>query len=177
MIAGQRVYLRLMEEQDVPFKVKWINDPDIHKTLNCDYPISVTGTTQWLRRVREDDSRRDFIICLIDQDRPIGYAGLLEIDRRNRKAEAYIGLGERDCWGKGYARETLELLKTNAVRELGLHRIYLYTWILNTRMIALAEICGFQIEGTLRADIFTHEEFRDRVLMSWIVEKQERNPT
>ena len=29
MLIGEQVYLRLMEDKDVPYKVKWINNPGI----------------------------------------------------------------------------------------------------------------------------------------------------
>ncbi len=63
MILGERVYLRLMEEEDIPYKVNWINDSEVRKTLNFDYPVSKIGTKQWLNRVSSDNTRKDFIVC------------------------------------------------------------------------------------------------------------------
>src|SRR5699024_5967534 len=105
MLTSDRLYLRLMEEDDIPYKVKWINDSKVNTTLNFSYPISEIGTRHWLNKVATDGTRRDFIVCLKENDRPIGYGGLLGIDIKNSKAESYMGIGETDCWGKGYAKE------------------------------------------------------------------------
>lgn len=166
MLLGNRIYLRLMEERDIPHKVKWINDPEIRRTLNFDYPISEIGTRHWLNRVTLDSSRRDFIVCLIKDDAPIGYGGLLNIDIKNSKAESYMGIGDRDYWGKGYGKEVRQVLLSYAFQELGLNRVYSFVWSENERMINLNINVGFEIEGLLKADVFSHGEYRDRYVMS-----------
>ena len=165
MLVGERVYLRLMEERDIPYKVKWVNNPQVRATLNFDYPISEVGTRQWLNKVASDNSRRDFIACLIENDIPIGYGGLLKIDLRNSKAESYLGIGEVEYWGKGYANEIRKLILDYAFHELALNKVYSYVWDKNEKMINLNKRAGFSIEGHLRHDIFSHGEFRDRVIM------------
>lgn len=165
MLVGKRLYLRLIEERDIPHKVRWINDPEVRATLNFDYPISEVGTRQWLYKIASDRSRREFIICLKDCDEQIGYAGLLDIDRRNSKAELYMGIGERDHWGKGYATEARELQLQYGFVELGLNRLYAFNWVHNEKVLALNKKFGFRVEGTLRQDVFSHGEFRDRLIM------------
>lgn len=171
MLFGERLYLRLMEEKDVPYKVKWINDPEVRKTLNFSYPVSEIATKQWLNKVALDSSRKDFIVCLKENDTPIGYAGLLNIDVKNSKAESYMGIGEKNCWGKGYAKETRILLLDYAFKELGLNKVYSYVWIENEKMINLNKSVGFKIEGKLEQDIFSHGEYRDRIIMGILREK------
>lgn len=165
MLVGEKLYLRLMEEQDIPFKVKWINDPKIRATLNFDYPISQISTRQWLTKVAADSSRKDFIACLRENDEPVGYGGFLNIDIRNSKAESYLGIGNVDYWGKGLAYQMRMLLLEYAFLELGLNKVYTYNWPENTRIVKLNERAGFTIEGRLRDDIFSHGERRDRLVM------------
>lgn len=166
MLLGSRIYLRLMEEKDIPYKVNWINDPEVRKTLNFDYPISEIGTRHWLNQVALDNSRRDFIVCLIKDDVPIGYGGLLNIDIKNSKAESYIGIGDMEYWGKGYGKEVMHVLLSYAFHELGLNRVYSFVWPKNERMINLNISVGLEIEGLLKADVFSHGEYRDRYIMS-----------
>ncbi|NQS76238.1 MAG: GNAT family N-acetyltransferase [Peptococcaceae bacterium] len=166
MLTGVHVYLRLMEEKDVMCKVKWINDPEVRKTLNFIYPISEIATKQWLNRVASDTSRKDFIVCLKENDKQIGYAGLLNIDIRNSKAESYMGIGEKDYWGKGYAKEIRKILLEYVFLELALNKVYSYVWTKNEKVINLNKAFGFKIEGNLKQDVFSHGEYRDRLLMS-----------
>ena len=154
-----------MEEKDVPYRVKWINDPEIRRTLNFDYPISEIGTKKWLHSVAGNPTRRDFIACDAETDKPIGYGGLLGIDIKNGKAESYMGIGEKNLHGKGVGFEIRKILLDYAFNELDLNKVYAYVWKENTPMIKLNEKVGFQIEGLLRQDILSHGEKRDRYIM------------
>lgn len=165
MLKGENIYLRLMEEKDVPYRVKWINDPEIRYTLNFDYPISEIGTKKWLHGVAGNPTRRDFIACDVETDKPIGYGGLLGIDIKNGKAESYMGIGEKNLHGKGVGFEIRKILLDYAFNELDLNKVYAYVWKENTPMIKLNEKVGFQIEGLLRQDILSHGEKRDRYIM------------
>ena len=165
MLSANKVYLRLMEDNDVPYKVKWINDPKIRHTLNFDYPISEIGTKKWLHSVAGDSSRKDFIVCNIENDVPIGYCGLISIDFKNGKAESYMGIGEKEFQGKGLGYEIRKILLDYAFFELNLNKVYAYVWKENTAMIKLNEKVGFQVEGLLRQDILSHGEKRDRYIM------------
>ncbi len=165
MLQGERIYLRLMEEWDVPFKVKWVNDSEVRYALNFDYPISEVGTRQWLNKVALDNSRRDFIVCLRETDQQIGYCGFLDVDLRALKAEIYIGIGEKDYLGQGLAQEIRTVQLDYGFGELGLNKIYSYIWTENKAMIHINKKFGFAVEGILRQDVFSHGEYRDRVIM------------
>lgn len=155
----------MMEEEDVPYKVKWINDEDFRSTLNFDYPISKVGTKQWLTAVSKNPSRKDFIVVDKESDIPIGYAGLLNIDLKTLKAESYLGLGEKEFQGLGLGNEIRLTLLDYAFGDLGLNKVYSYVWDKNEKMVELNKKCGFIIEGLLRDDIFSHGELRNRYIM------------
>jgi len=166
MLVGERVYLRPMEERDVADRVRWFNDPRICLTLGMDFPpVSEVGTRQWLQRAALNNRRKDFIICLRADNRPIGSIGLRDINWRHSKAETYLAVGEREAWGKGYGKEAQRLLLEYSFVQLGLNRLYLYTLVENERMVRLNQGLGFAVEGTLRSDVFDHSEYRDRVVM------------
>ena len=171
MLIGEQVYIRLMEDKDVPYKVKWINDPEIRHTLNFEYPISEIGTRKWLHNVTGNASRKDFIVCNKESDKPIGYGGFIGIDIKNSKAESYMGIGEKNLQGKGIGLEIRKLLLDYAFLELDLNKVYAYVWEKNTPMIKLNEKVGFQIEGLLRQDILSHGEKRNRHVMGILREE------
>lgn len=170
MLSANRVYLRLMEEKDIPYKVKWINDPEVRRTLNFDYPISEIGTKHWLNKVAQDSSRKDLIVCLKENDLQIGYAGFVSIDIKNSKAEIYAGIGNKDWWAKGLAQEIRRMQLYYGFYELGLNKIYTFNWIENKKIVHINKKLGFKIEGKLRKDIFSHGEYRDRYIMSILKE-------
>jgi RimJ/RimL family protein N-acetyltransferase len=167
MIKGDRIYLRLMEISDIPYKVAWINDEEVRKTLNFEFPISVISTEQWLRNICQKANRKDFIVCDVKTNIPIGYVGLLNIDLKNKKAESYLGIGNKEYWGKGYGYEIkFELLKY-AFISLNLNKIYSYHHEDNYSMIKINEKLGGKIEGLFREDIFLPNGIvKNKVVMS-----------
>jgi len=170
MIKSDRVYLRLMERKDVPYKVKWVNDPDVRRTLFFQ-EISELGTEQWLNKVALDSTRKDFIICDLETDNPIGFASVVKIDLMNSKAETYLCIGDKEYWGKGYGTEVKRMLLRYVFIELGLNKVYSYNWVENKRMIEINKKLGFTLEGQLRKDIFANGEYKDRVIFSMLKEE------
>src|SRR3712207_92303 len=57
--------------------------------------------------------------------RPIGTAGLRDINYAHGTAERGMGIGEADCWGKGYGTEATRLLLDYAFDALGLRNVWL----------------------------------------------------
>lgn len=165
MLKSKRIYLRLMEEKDVPYRVKWINNPDFRHTLNFDYPLSEIGTRKWLHNVAGNPTRKDFVVCDQTTDEPIGYGGFIGIDYKHRKAESYMGIGNLDYQGKGLGVEIREILLDYAFQELNLNKVYAYVWEENEPMLALNKKVGFKVEGLLREDVLSHGELRSRYIM------------
>lgn len=165
MLVGNDIYMRLMEEIDIPLKVKWVNDEEIREMLISDY-LSIAGTKQWFYNNALTNSRKEFMICLIETQVPIGFSSLKNIDLVNSKAEMSMLLGEKEYWGKGYAKSARKLLIDFAFNEIGLNKIYTYNWIENKRIIGLNQKLGFKIDGELRDDIFFKGTYRTMAVMS-----------
>lgn len=171
MLESKKIYLRLMEEKDVPYKVNWVNNSEFRYTLNFDYPLSEISTKKWLHKVSENPTRRDFIVCDKLTHEPIGFAGLTNIDYRNSKAESYMGIGDLSYQGKGLGREVRIVLLEYAFKELNLNKVYSHVWEENKLMLELNKKVGFQIDGLLREDILSHGERRNRYVMSILKEE------
>ena len=166
MIMGKRIYLRSFDYKDVPIRTKWMNDPDVREYLNSPYPVSEDSTENWLTNLARDKTRLDLIVCLKDGDIPIGYRGLRDIDYVNRKAEAYGGIGEKRYWGKGYTKEAIVISYRYFFNQYDFNKIYSKIRSDHKKMIEISLSLGYEIDGVLRQDIFSHEKYRDMVVMS-----------
>lgn len=166
MLESKRLYLRLMEEKDIPHKVRWVNNSEFRHTLNFDYPLSEIGTRKWLHNVAGNPNRKDFIVCDKENGEPIGYGGLINIDYKNSKAESYMGIGELAYQGKGLGTEIRLILLDYAFKELNLNKVYAHVWEENQAMLELNKKVGFKIDGLLREDVLSHGERRNRYIMS-----------
>lgn len=150
-ITGKMIKIRPLERKDLLLKVRWINDPEVHKYLHYEVPLNIEDTERWFERIVDDDSRYDFVIETLDFE-PVGLTGLIDIDYTHRTAEFYIVVGEKKYWSRGIGQEAAWLLVQWGFDELDVHKIWAITRSTNSASIALMKKMGFQIEGILREE-------------------------
>lgn len=154
------VCLREFVEDDIPLKVRWINDCRNNRYLHYDIPLCATKTLSWFRM----KNRKTRLDCVIEfQGHPVGLIGLLQIDRENEKAEFYISMGEVDFKRQGIATKASRALLRYAFQILKLHKIYLNTDAENEVAHKLFEKLGFVQEGFFRDDMVHRGKFIDRI--------------
>lgn len=166
------ITIRKFEKTDIPKKVEWINNPENNQYLHYDIPICVEKTEKWFDSHLGEKTRYDAVIEV--DGVPVGTIGLLEIDRKNSKAEYYIAMGETAYKGKGIAKEASRLILEYGFEELGLNRIYLFTEVENVAAQKLFERVGFVREGVIRQDIISHGKYVDRIAYRFLREDWER---
>lgn len=158
------VSLRPFQREDIPLKVRWINDPRNNRFLHYDLPLEQEKTERWFDAVKDRTDRYDAII--LADGCPCGTIGLLGIDRKNQQAEYYIAMGVQAFKGKGVASEASRQLLAYAFCTLKLNRVYLKTETENLPAQRLFERLGFVREGCLRADVISRGGFADRYIYS-----------
>src|SRR5262249_23007524 len=81
MIAGEHVILRAFERDDAERCYRWMNDPNIVRTLKTRYPIAFQGEVEWLdRAMNPGANERHFAIERRDDRSHVGNASIHEID-------------------------------------------------------------------------------------------------
>ena len=163
MQEGERIMqilLRKFGKNDIPNKLKWINDPLNNKYLHYDLPLEAEKTEIWFEKNKDRTDRYD---AVIEMDKTaVGLIGLLNIDFKNSKAEYYICLGEQTVKGKGIAKIASLMLLKYAFQDLMLNKVYLYTEKENISAQALFEKIGFSKEGFLKEDLIHNGRKVDR---------------
>lgn len=163
------ISIRKFKEEDIPYKVKWINDERNNKYLHYDLPLREDKTLEWYNKIKDRTDRADFTITYDNE--PVGLIGLLNIDHNNKKAEYYICIGEDSYKGKGIAKKATDLLIKKSYEEFGLIKIYLYTEVENIAAQKLFEKVGFEREGLLKNDLFYKGKKIDRYVYGLDVEE------
>lgn len=171
MLEGRRVYLRLLEKEDLPYRVKWINDEEISKNVSFDWPVSLAKTQTWFQNSLMDKSKVNFSIIDKKSNKLIGMTGLVNINYIHSRGEFYITIGEKDFWGKHLPDEIIPLVLEYGFIELGLNRIYLSTFDHNKRAQKVYKRNGFVYEGRLRNHQFHKGAFRDYLIYSILKEE------
>lgn len=165
MIETPRTYLRALEPSDLPQRTQWLNDPIVRETLLLRFPVSLAETLRWFDGVIADESRKDFIIALKENNLPIGFAGYVQIDWLHRKAEPFIAIGDPEQWGKGIGTEVVRRLLDYGFNELGLNRQFGYMLDTNPGALKMDLRAGFRQEGVLKGDVLIHGQFHDRIML------------
>jgi RimJ/RimL family protein N-acetyltransferase len=173
-LIGKRLYLRALEEADAPSYVRWMNDPEVNRTLaGGAFPLNLPKELDYIRKACADESGLNLAIILKDGDWHIGGVGLHRIRQVHQTATFGIMIGETDCWGKGYGTEATRLMLRHGFRSLNLNRISLTVYDYNSRGIRAYEKAGFRREGLLRREIYTEGAFHDVIVMGILREEWE----
>lgn len=156
------ISIRKFQREDIPFKVKWINDEKNNKYLHYDLPLEVDKTNLWFISI---SGRVDRLDCTITyNEKPIGLIGLIDIDLNSKEAEYYICLGDDEFKGKGIANIATQLLIKQAYTDLNLKKLFLYTEVANLRAQKLFEKSGFVKKKLIENDLFYKGKYVDRYL-------------
>jgi RimJ/RimL family protein N-acetyltransferase len=182
LIRAERVYLRPAERADLDTFVRWFADADVTRYLRLRAPFSRAAEEKWFDQMVESQGKTDyhFVICLIEDGRPIGTAGLHSLDLENGKAEFGISIGEKAEWNKGYGTETLQAICDFGFGQLRLERIYLEVYAPNKAGQRSYQKAGFVEEGTLRNAHFADGRHHDALIMSllrdeWLAQSRSKS--
>lgn len=125
MEQGEQIYLRPMEMADAEMIVNWRNREWVRRNFIYQDPFTVEGHMHWVRTQVEPGHVVQFIICMRQDDRPIGSVYFRDIDRGEGTAEYGIFIGERDAVGCGYGTAAARMALEYAFANLHLRKIFL----------------------------------------------------
>ncbi len=167
-LVGDKVYLRTLEPTDLegPY-LDWLNDYEITRFLETgSTPTSRESLHQYFDHVAGHPD--NVLLAIVDKatDVHIGNIKLGPIHRLHRRADLGILIGAKEFWGRGYAREAVELVLAYGFERLNLHKISLGVYADHSAAVALYEHAGFTVEGTLREHLFRDGAFRDKFVMA-----------
>jgi len=166
-LEGKRVRLRPLSMEDVDHVLTWINDPEVTRTLMTGrYPMTREAERKWIEDHAMPNSTEVMYVIEKLDGTYLGGIGFWHIRPVEHHAELGISIGVKSEWGKGYAREAMELMVTYGFDELNLHMIYLHVYADHERAVKLYESLGFVREGRLRDRAFRAGKYHDYLAMS-----------
>ena len=172
-MPGDRVYLRKVSPDDVnEAYCRWMNDPTTNRFLESRFcPHSIETLREYVVNKQGDNLNAFFAIVLSNRDRHIGNIKLGPVDPNHRLADIGILIGEKDCWGKGYASEAISLIVDYAFNILNLHKVTAGCYAPNKGAIRAFEKTGFVQEGVRKAHCFFEGAYVDDVLLGLVSPK------
>jgi RimJ/RimL family protein N-acetyltransferase len=165
-LIGRRVCLRALRRGDLVHLRKWLEDAEIRGLIGEVEAMSKADSEKFLEKVRADTQRAWFVVVVKENNKVIGEAGLLRMDRAWRTTDISVIIWEREEWGKGYGTEAVLLLLDHAFRHLDFNRAAVGVVGFNERALRFWEKVGFRKEGVQRDGYYYDGKYHDFVLMS-----------
>lgn len=167
ILEGKKIRLRPFEERDLDGIMEWINDHEVTRTLLVGrYPMTRQMEREWLEaRLKGSETEVGFAVETL-AGLYLGGISFFRILAVERHAELGLVIGRKSEWGKGYAREAMELMVDYGFRQLNFNMIYLGVLPANTRAHKIYLDLGFLEEGRLRQRVFKDGVYQDIISMS-----------
>jgi ribosomal-protein-alanine N-acetyltransferase len=162
-LVGENIYLRPLDLNDLRGNyINWLNDSEVCKyNSHHFFPYTALNAEEFIKQAYHRKNKLILAIILKRKNIHIGNISLQNIHYINRNAEFAILIGEKQFWGKGYAKEASFLVIKHGFEELNLHRIYCGTTSENIPMQRLTQYLGMKREGSRREAFFKHGRFID----------------
>lgn len=165
-MAENRIFLRKATLKDAPLIANWFNDKKNVYFMNPVVRCRKHTTKSIAQELKEADPsyERWLMICLKSNKKPIGHAGIDELDLHDKRGEIFFLIGNKEEQGKGYGKEALGLLLDYAFRKMKLHSLFATVTHLNKPSLKTIKKFGFKKVGVRREYNNYHSKFVDEIL-------------
>ena len=178
-LLGERIYLREVRLSDVnDTYYRWMNNPEITQFLESRfYPNTIETLQGYVKNFLGNKDNIFLAIVLKENHKHIGNIKIGPIIWFHRLADIGVMLGEKDCWGKGYASEAISLLAEHAFSTLNLHKLTAGCYEPNQGSLETFQKAGFETEGVRKKHCFSNGNYVDAILLGRInpVERDDGN--
>ncbi len=175
VIQGKLITLRPPSADDAPVMITWFEDMEVTKFLSLRHPLSLEGEKEWLEKVARDPNSVEWVIE--HEGRPVGTTGIHEINWKHGFGTTGTVIGDKKMWGKGLARELMQLRARYAFTELPLRKLKSQYYDGNEASGRAQAAAGYQVVGRRRQELFTGGKWVDAILTEVLREDWEKtNP-
>lgn len=145
------LHLDTIKPSDYQRFYEWFGDEKFLETYDYVFPKPMTkAEVDKMLKDYETNEESVALAIRLENGKAIGIAGYIDIDKDNKVATLFIGIGDTEEQGKGYGKIALQKLIDYGECTLKLYKIQLKVLEFNHRAIELYEGAGFQKEGVQR---------------------------
>jgi RimJ/RimL family protein N-acetyltransferase len=131
-----------------------LEDPEVNRYLETRWAVqTLDAIRDFVSEMAE--SPHNYLFAMIENASGlhIGNIKLGPICPNHRFAEVGFFIGERSCWGAGFATEAIRLVAAFAFGRLGLNRIHAGLYSSNRGSAKALLKAGFRMEGVFRKEL------------------------
>lgn len=171
-LEGTRVMLRPLKDSDASSIYMYARDPEVLKYTLLPYPYRLSDSKRFVKTARSKKWQGKCIVRAIVPKPGKTLAGVITLDLNMGNRRCYVGYWlARPYWGRGLAKESLQLMLQLAFQTLGLFKVTSSVMHPNVRSYRLLGWAGFRLEGRLRRQILRNGEWYDELLYSLLKEE------
>jgi ribosomal-protein-alanine N-acetyltransferase len=168
VLESERLVLREITAADADALFAIFSDEETMQYWSCRPYTSVVQARKLIENLAEtvrQETGIHWAITLRGENRLIGRCGYNEWRKQHRRGEiSYIVA--RHTWGKGIAREALQVMLDYGFKEMNLHSVEAGVTPGNDGSTRMLERLGFCLEGHLRESYFAEDRFVDSLIYS-----------
>ena len=167
---NSRIYLKELALENITnLYLSWMNDPEVTNFLESRFQKHTIETLgDYVDQFLNDKNNILLGIFLFQDNQHIGNIKLGPINPFHYSSEVGILIGNKECWGKGYASEAIEMLVNHAFSKLGLHKLTAGCYSNNPGSEKAFLKAGFTREGTRKQQYCSDGTFVDHIMMGII---------
>lgn len=158
---ANRYVLRPLKQEDLKYRVAWINDSRINTTMNILTPITLEGTLEWFRSIKGNPTRVDLV--LTHNDVPVAMSGVSNLENGNVESYTFVD-PEKKGQGLGSMAQFLRLAYVFDV--FGAERVNSIVDVDNIASRKAVEKFGFLLDETKPNDLEKNGQKIDRCYYS-----------
>ncbi|MCC6574273.1 MAG: GNAT family N-acetyltransferase [Planctomycetes bacterium] len=177
-MESERLWYRTIEIADAATLGRWINDERVRRHLfSASFPFGLEVENAYTRHLSSlPPQPRTEVRLLFGRkgdalEKPIGAAGIKDINWIVARGEWGIQIGEPEHWGKGYGREVAARFLKYAFETLNLNRMQLRVSAGNVGGIKAYEAAGYRRESLLRSETRGRDGGSDTIQMAVLREE------
>ena len=158
----ESIFLTPLQESDTTSIYEWQNSPSLRDlTMAFRFPIQLDTAKDWLKNVREQNSKSRVVFAIRHKSNLVGTISLHSIEQYQRKSLFGIYIGDTAHRNKGIGYVSTCLILDYAFNGLDFRKVSLEVIENNPNAIALYERIGFVKEGTRRQEYFVDGKYVD----------------
>jgi len=154
-VRSQRLIFRTLTVDDVTQNyVNWLNDPRVNRYLETRHTHQTMDLCRsYVEEMLSNPAHNLFGIYLVGTGQHIGNTKLGFIHHHYQRAQLSLFIGEKNCWGKGFATETIKAITSWGFNELQLEKIDAGCYDENIGSLRAFLKSGYQVEGFYRKSV------------------------
>jgi RimJ/RimL family protein N-acetyltransferase len=172
VIQGKLVLLRPPKPDEAAVMATWFDDLEVTRFIKLRHPPSVEMENEFLDRAAKDP---DMVWWCVEHDgKLVGGTSIVRIDWKHGFGTTGTLIGDRSAWGKGLARELMQLRAEYAFTQLPLRKLKSGYLEGNVASARAQKAAGYKEVGRWTGDRFIDGKWVDHVLTELLREDWEK---